>query len=707
MPDQSIQSLPQQQMFRMAPNRPSVGGSSSFLARLLLFIEYAYLLRFQIIAAAILVAALPLGYRLAPSVFTGLFDATGWWSLVLIVWAAFQLAWTVMVTSRLVLRYAPDRFDRARKINLQHIGLRILLLFGLLAVPCVICAWLGSLDLPATGKIFGIVVGLLFSLLMLIATGALHFLLEQPDGDTAETLFPSFGFLQKLRRQTANRGSFWNLVDRFVNLWPPDVTAGLLRDGHLRSGHQIAGLFQIVLLIIYAILGFVFSPDLRKPEHLPAALFFLLFVITLLAWFFSGVAFLLDRFRLPVLTTVGALSLLTGLIHTDHQFSLTHPTIARSTLSAQNVLDAWTQGRGSGRKKTVAIVATAGGGIRAAAWTAEVLTGLQSECGAQDFSNSLVLVSSVSGGSVGSMFFLRRYTADGNLPNDSLKEIVDDAERSSLSAVGWGMLYPDLIRTVPLVGAFVPETRDRGWALENSWVSGWGERPPTLNQWRNAVAHGKLPAAIFNATAVESGQRFLVATTDVPDRGALRFAERFSDWDLPIATAARLSATFTFVSPAARPTGGTADARVHVADGGYYDNSGVVSALEWLKQAADTNALIGYNVLFILIDADPGGAAPGQHWSWQRQITAPIETLANVRTSSQQFRAHSELALAQKWPGLHFDVAPFLYRSNSENPLSWHLNKNQIAEVSNAWNNDKLKDSKQLVYRSLGCRGTQ
>src|SRR5262249_24274536 len=82
----------------------------------------------------------------------------------------------------------------------------------------------------------------------------------------------------------------------------------------------------------------------------------------------------------------------------------------------------------------------------------------------------------------------------------------------------------------------------------------------TLNQWRDAVAHGKLPAAIFNATAVESGQRFLVATTDVPDRGALRFAERFPEWDIPIATAARLSATFTYVSPAARPTGGTAAA---------------------------------------------------------------------------------------------------------------------------------------------------
>src|SRR5262249_21250063 len=236
----------------------------------LALIEYAYLLRFQIIAGVILVAALPLGYRLVPSVFTGLFDATGWPSLVFVVWAAFQLAWTVMITSRLVLRYAPDRFERAREIKLHHVGAIVLVLFGMLAVPSVVCAWLGTLDLSATQKLLAIVVGLLLSFLLLIATGALHFFLEQPDGETAETLFPSFGFLQKLRKP--GRGGFWILIDRWVNLWPADVTAGLLRNGHLRSGHQIAGVFQIVLLVIYGILGLVFSPDLRKPEHLPAAL---------------------------------------------------------------------------------------------------------------------------------------------------------------------------------------------------------------------------------------------------------------------------------------------------------------------------------------------------------------------------------------------------------------------------------------------------
>lgn len=88
----------------------------------LLWIEYAYLLRFQIVAAAILALALPLAYRFIPSLFVGLFDARGFASFLFIVWAAFQLAWTIMVTSRLVFVYGPDRFVRATSIRPERVG---------------------------------------------------------------------------------------------------------------------------------------------------------------------------------------------------------------------------------------------------------------------------------------------------------------------------------------------------------------------------------------------------------------------------------------------------------------------------------------------------------------------------------------------------------------------------------------------------------
>ena len=64
--------------------------------------------------------------------------------------------------------------------------------------------------------------------------------------------------------------------------------------------------------------------------------------------------------------------------------------------------------------------------------------------------------------------------------------------------------------------------------------------------------------------------------------------------DIRIATAARLSASFPYVSPAARPTSDSDSAltdgepgrytRTHVVDGGYFDNSGLCALTEWLQE---------------------------------------------------------------------------------------------------------------------------
>src|SRR6516225_798251 len=106
--------------------------------KLLVWIEYAYLLRFPIAAALLLAAVLPVLFFLVPSVFVGLFDARGKWSLAFIVWIALNLAWSVMTTSRLVLVYAHDRFPELPEVELKTISLRVTLLFALLALPSIV-----------------------------------------------------------------------------------------------------------------------------------------------------------------------------------------------------------------------------------------------------------------------------------------------------------------------------------------------------------------------------------------------------------------------------------------------------------------------------------------------------------------------------------------------------------------------------------------
>ncbi len=317
---------------------------------------------------------------------------------------------------------------------------------------------------------------------------------------------------------------------------------------------------------------------------------------------------------------------------------------------------------------------------------------------------------------MGSMFFLSGYSSakdtDFVFKPDN---IVERASRSSLSAAGWGFLYPDLARAFPLLGMSVPLTIDRGWALENAWIAQWPS-PPNINEWRRDVEAGKRPAAIFNATAAENGHRFLIASTDfdenvlndaigmLPDKVTIQFSKRFAGYDVPVATAARLSASFPYVSPEAQASDGPAASRFHIGDGGYYDNSGVLSALEWIEQAAP--ALKGHPVLLLLIDSEPGTPGPAQRWSWQRQFVAPLDTLLNVRTASQQVRGAFETAIAQRQ--LHFgsglEVVPvsFLYSSSLPAPLSWHLTNAQKRGISQKW--EEMTHQRQLVMEFLGCR---
>jgi len=687
----------------------------------LLWIEYAYLLRFQIFLAGVLALALPLAYRFLPSLFGGVFDARGSASFVFVVWAAFQLAWTILVASRLVFVYGPNRFVRATSIAPKRVGSGLVAVFGLLALPVVVILFLGTsasaLSFP--GKVLATILGLLLAIGVLALTASLHFAIEDPS-HSAELIFPSFGILSKTREP---KSKFWKFIGSYLDQQLPDnLKPGILdttpgNPPRLRSGHEMAAIALAVFLMLYAFLGVLFSPAWWNPDREPAALFFLLVLLTVLTWLLSGAAFFLDPTRLPVFTTLLAVSLLAGVFGTDHKFKVSETNAGESKISPSVVIDKWKDARGKG-SKTVVVVATAGGGIRAAAWTAEVMTRLE-QGGCEAVSDSLVLVSSVSGGSVGSMFVVAPYSG-GKYPStdEDLKAVRFNAKRSSLSALGWGLAYPDLARTFPVFGSlFVPQTFDRGWSLENTWATGWREKKrdtPTMRQWREDVRNGLRPAVIFNATASESGERFLIASTDAPFKGAEQFFELFPTNDMDVSTAARLSATFPYASPLARASAGSVKKAYHVGDGGYYDNSGLLSVVEWLDGARSN--LAGYQVLLILIDAQPGSQKPGSSWSWQKQLVGPIETLVHVRTSSQQVRESIELEMAKKYltrqdskeaatAKLEVFSEPFLFWSptDPDPPLSWHLTETQKKEIRAAWIKKENRESWEDVRKKLGC----
>jgi len=240
------------------------------------------------------------------------------------------------------------------------------------------------------------------------------------------------------------------------------------------------------------------------------------------------------------------------------------------------------------------------------------------------------------------------------------------------------------------------------------------------------VSKGALPAVVMNATITETGERLLFGTTKLTevnqDGGALVDAEELltineKEFDVRIVTAARLSATFPYVTPASRCDG--PGPQPHIVDGGYYDNYGMATLVEWLDEAlAGANGKIE-SVLVIQIHGAPveSNLSDERHATtrgWFYQAFAPIKTLLNVRTAGQVAHNNIELELLQqKWSaaGMPIHTVTFEF-NNPDTPLSWHLTPEEIAAIESAWKND-MTDCRKAVRAFLegndklhkcGCR---
>jgi hypothetical protein len=248
------------------------------------------------------------------------------------------------------------------------------------------------------------------------------------------------------------------------------------------------------------------------------ALGYVLLLCTLLCWLLSSLTFFLDRYRIPVL-----IPLVLVLLATSHWWR-TEEDYLFQTIDSVKPTKVSTPAPTS-----IVVVAANGGGIQSAAWTARVLTGLEEECREycdRSFAESVHLISSVSGGSVGTMYFANEYKKDGSFPEEKVEwdAIVGRAEESSLDHIAWGLLYPDLLRTL---WPYEPEW-DRGRALQKAWLrigTGWDNSKGIergLSKWQKDADLGRRPAVIFNATVAETGKPLALATTDLPDEALTR-----------------------------------------------------------------------------------------------------------------------------------------------------------------------------------------
>lgn len=680
------------------------------------FFSYAYLLRIPILIGVVLIALPPIALWWAPArpLLENLFVLTAgniFWAMIV----ALTLAWSLLVVWRVVLLNGEERFGIEQWKKQDTLRGRNLFWAGLPTLPLFVCAyvekvralswipwwkWLGA---AFGGALIAYVAG--FAALVLSVTLAPHY--EGEAGPAEERYDIPFPFSKRILRWAdkfrlipfadPDRPARWAKVHV-----PKDLRSGYLdRDGHLYPGHWFVLMLLVISVILYEVVGSFKRAHLGMPSSVPA-LTYLFILMLVINWLLSMIAFFLDRYRIPLLAPIFLFCTLGGQFsQSDHYFELRDGISIRQVSPSDTLIIRSRRHPLPKNSNGVVVVATAGGGIQAAGWTARVLTGLQEQCSlvpGSNFADSIAAISAVSGGAVGTLFFVNQYKTVGVSPGfhaspADLQRIIDQAEAPALSDIAWAMAYVDPFRI------FFPyrrnsaeeKTLDRGFVLEQTWRNR-GSIYAYLSNWREGVTQGWRPGVIFNATIAETGQPFLLATTDF-DTGGLSPARQtltkaYPNCDMPVVTATRLAASFPYVSPAARPL--STKPEYHIVDGGYYDNFGVDSLAAWLDQALSGLPLGSRpDVLVIQIRSFPSDAirAPASK-GWFYQSYAPVDALMSVRTTAQLVRDREELTLLkEKWSTLdhaRIEFATFEF-TGEDAPLSWELTENQKNKIEIGW----------------------
>jgi hypothetical protein len=496
----------------------------------------------------------------------------------------------------------------------------------------------------------------------------------------------------------------------------------------LKGHHLVAAHAFSLSLMLYGTLFVLKSGSTNSfPSEYPLipTLAMLLILGNLLCWTFSGISFFLDHYRIPLILPIVVYSWFASSFPQSDHFYRIYPAEPAVSVPAADLLD------GDSTRPPVLLVAITGGGIRASAWSARVLRAVQLQSGDEErFLSSVRLISSVSGGSVGAMYFADAYTnGDRHAKKDSAGGVDESdpvlarAQSSSLDEIAVELAYQDTLlglasflrgldyhdgRAFLRSGRFI--FQDRGAALEDAIKRGPQIADAMLRQWRDDAKQLKRPAVILNSTIVESGKRLLFATTDMPDAstGRIQFAQRYPLADVRVATAARLSATFPFVSPAARPMlESVSELSDHAVDGGYADNYGMASLVEWLDRGLSDLKTAGRTLppKIMILEIRSSSATMDQSHDNKKgflfQMLNPLLTIANVREAGQL--SHNELErdlVKHRWAAEKVTICSVVFqtpRDNRVEPLNWHLTLGDIGALKRAWGADSVAGAKQVA----------
>jgi hypothetical protein len=481
------------------------------------------------------------------------------------------------------------------------------------------------------------------------------------------------------------------------------VYYGLLR----RRASAIVGVlfslggFVVICLFVLAFMVLIVFQPVALPVLLGTLAIVALFLATL-SYVLTACASVTFRYKVPVISTLVILALVFAALDFNDNHRVNHDIENVEPPALEASFIEWFKQRKDrehfekmGAPYPIYLVAAEGGGLYAAYHVATFMARMQDEC--PGFAQHTFALSAVSGGSLGAAVFtaLANNKAKNEAwrqcsavkPNDEFTRIVQRYfAHDFLSPLVASTLFPDFLQRFLPVPFY---SLDRAKALEATFEQAWDSamraetgvvpgansnpfKGPLSGVWGYDKA---APGLFLNTTTVTTGARVTLShihfeatptafhisdSLDYPCAGEHRRTVQIS-----LSTAVSLSARFPWVAPvgwleqserrreekAKCTRRGDFGHRLYLADGAYFENSGLESAIELAarlrrvielhpnvfpngSKSAEVSiiqvmAIDNFAIRWWSLDADLARSSPDE-------LVAPLWTLLNTRKARMQ-----------------------------------------------------------------------
>ena len=236
-------------------------------------------------------------------------------------------------------------------------------------------------------------------------------------------------------------------------------------------------------------------------------------------------------------------------------------------------------------RKTFSI-ASFGGGLKANYWTLNLLNKFENKF-SSNFFNATISMSGVSGGAIGLGCYPFLY---GTLPEERRKTIDDIGDLNILSIDVSYLLFQDYLRELIPWNISGHPGSDRSHKAMEAYHKLLSPNNPNIHditfkeQWHEIYKkNSHYPALIINTTSTNRSYGYAPSLSDVRLPGGINIVDYPNKESISYFNAVSTANRFAFMSPAA-----AVPKKGHFVDGGYFENSGLLSTESFLKQFFNT-----------------------------------------------------------------------------------------------------------------------